>query len=234
MKAKSTFALVGSCGSALAVIVAGSVFIQNGGSTLASDPISGKAQLAVKNAKAKEAARVPSDEELAMEVLKLRDQVDQFAKARMHMQDVAQARRAARNAAAARLHALGQAGVLSRKERLSRDAERARLEAERRKYEGTPREVARNLLPDHDWADSQFYCLDKLWTRESHWQVDADNPTSSAYGIPQALPGRRMAAYGSDWRTNPVTQIKWGLDYIEDAYGSPCKAWAHSQATGWY
>jgi len=233
MKAKSTFALAGSCGSALAVIVAGSVFLQNGGSTIASDPISGKANLAVRSAKAKQ-QHVPTAEEEALEVLRLRDQIDQIAKAKIHMQDLAHARRLARNAALARAHALGQAGVLSRQERASRDALRAKLEAERKKYEGTPKEVARRLLADHGWADSQFYCLDKLWTRESGWRVHADNPTSSAYGIPQALPGRRMAEYGSDWRDNPVTQIKWGLDYIEDAYGSPCKAWAHSQATGWY
>ena len=91
-----------------------------------------------------------------------------------------------------------------------------------------------NLLPDHGWSQSQFSCLEKLWNKESRWKVNADNPTSTAYGIPQALPGNRMAAYGKDWRTNPVTQIKWGLDYIEATYGSPCKAWNHSQNSGWY
>ena len=91
-----------------------------------------------------------------------------------------------------------------------------------------------NLLPDHGWSQSQFSCLEKLWNKESRWKVNADNPSSTAYGIPQALPGNRMAAYGKDWRTNPVTQIKWGLDYIEATYGSPCSAWGHSQAKGWY
>jgi hypothetical protein len=143
------------------------------------------------------------------------------------MQDQAAVKRAAKNAALRRYKALQKTDENSREERASRDAERKKLE-------GTPKEVAMNLLPDHGWGESQFSCLDKLWTRESRWRVNADNPTSSAYGIPQALPGVRMAAYGSDWRTNPVTQIKWGLDYIEDAYGSPCDAWAHSQAKGWY
>ena len=70
--------------------------------------------------------------------------------------------------------------------------------------------------------------------RESGWNPFADNPTSSAYGIPQALPGSKMASAGADWATNPVTQIRWGLGYIRDRYGSPCGAWAHSEANGWY
>ena len=67
--------------------------------------------------------------------------------------------------------------------------------------------------------------------RESGWNVYADNPSSSAYGIPQALPGSKMASAGADWATNPVTQIRWGLGYIQDRYGSPCGAWGHSQST---
>ncbi|HYH34650.1 MAG TPA: lytic transglycosylase domain-containing protein, partial [Nocardioides sp.] len=73
-----------------------------------------------------------------------------------------------------------------------------------------------------------------LYTRESNWTWNADNPTSSAYGIPQALPGEKMASAGADWETNPVTQIRWGLGYIQDRYGSPCGAWAHSESHGWY
>ena len=80
----------------------------------------------------------------------------------------------------------------------------------------------------------QFGCLNKLWTKESHWNHKASNPSSGAYGIPQALPGSKMGSVGSDWRTNPATQIKWGLNYIEGRYGSPCKAWSHSQSVGWY
>lgn len=80
----------------------------------------------------------------------------------------------------------------------------------------------------------QMPCLDKLWTRESHWNYKSSNSSSGAYGIPQAVPGSKMAAFGDDWRTNPATQIKWGLDYIKNRYGTPCKAWDHSEATGWY
>jgi hypothetical protein len=80
----------------------------------------------------------------------------------------------------------------------------------------------------------QFPCLDKLWTRESHWNYKSYNSSSGAYGIPQAVPGDKMAKFGDDWKTNPATQIKWGLDYIKNRYGTPCKAWDHSEATGWY
>ena len=100
--------------------------------------------------------------------------------------------------------------------------------------ESDPRDIARALLAEFGFGPEQFGCLDSLYSRESGWRVDADNPNSSAYGIPQALPGSKMASAGADWATNPVTQIRWGLGYIEDRYGSPCGAWAHSQATGWY
>jgi hypothetical protein len=97
-----------------------------------------------------------------------------------------------------------------------------------------PKVIARALLSTYGWDDEQFGCLDSLWERESHWNVYADNPNSSAYGIPQALPGSKMSSAGADWATNPVTQIKWGLGYIEDRYGSPCSAWGHSESHGFY
>ena len=84
------------------------------------------------------------------------------------------------------------------------------------------------------WGDDQFSCLDNLWTRESQWNYQAKNPSSGAYGIPQALPGSKMGSVASDWATNPTTQITWGLGYIKGRYGTPCSAWAHSQSTGWY
>ena len=97
-----------------------------------------------------------------------------------------------------------------------------------------PRSVGRLLAADRDWADSQFSCLDSLWTKESGWRWNANNAASDAYGIPQALPGSKMASVGSDWATNPITQIKWGLNYIAGRYGTPCSAWAQSQAVNWY
>jgi hypothetical protein len=96
-----------------------------------------------------------------------------------------------------------------------------------------PRAFARLLLAERGWS-SQYDCLNLLYQRESGWNYHATNPSSGAYGIPQALPGSKMASAGADWRTNPATQIRWGLNYIADRYGTPCGAWAHSQATGWY
>lgn len=98
-----------------------------------------------------------------------------------------------------------------------------------------PHAIAAGMAAVRGWAGSgQMQCLTSLWTRESSWQVGADNPSSDAYGIPQALPGTKMASAGADWRTNPATQIKWGLDYIAGRYGSPCGAWAHEVSAGWY
>ena len=97
-----------------------------------------------------------------------------------------------------------------------------------------PRTIAMALLPQFGFSADQFSCLDSLYTGESGWRVNADNPSSSAYGIPQALPGSKMASAGADWATNPVTQIRWGLGYIQDRYGSPCGAQAFKSSHGWY
>jgi hypothetical protein len=77
-------------------------------------------------------------------------------------------------------------------------------------------------------------CLVSLWNRESGWNEKARNASSGAYGIAQAVPPTKMATVGADWQTNPVTQIKWGLGYIKGRYKTPCGAWSHSQAKGWY
>lgn len=87
---------------------------------------------------------------------------------------------------------------------------------------------------DYGWGADQFSCLESLWNRESGWNYQAYNAGSGATGIPQALPGSKMASIAADWKTNATTQIRWGLTYIAGAYGSPCSAWGHSQATNWY
>lgn len=87
---------------------------------------------------------------------------------------------------------------------------------------------------EYDWDYSQFSCLVKLWERESNWRHTALNRSSGAYGIPQSLPAEKMASAGSDWETNPETQINWGLNYIDRRYGSPCAALAHSDIHNWY
>ncbi|WP_353809731.1 hypothetical protein [Agromyces sp. SYSU T00194] len=86
----------------------------------------------------------------------------------------------------------------------------------------------------YGWGAAQFQCLDSLWTRESGWNYLAVNTSSGATGIPQALPGSKMASVGSDWATNATTQIRWGLGYIASVYGTPCGAWASSESRGWY
>ncbi|MGW9405614.1 coiled-coil domain-containing protein [Arthrobacter sp. NPDC055585] len=93
---------------------------------------------------------------------------------------------------------------------------------------------ASSLMGGHGWNSGEFRCLVDLWNRESNWLTSAMNPYSGAYGIPQSLPGDKMAAAGSDWRTNYRTQIHWGLSYISQRYGTPCGAWAHSELKGWY
>jgi hypothetical protein len=99
---------------------------------------------------------------------------------------------------------------------------------------GSPQQIAEAMLASFGWSSSQFSCLDPLWAHESGWSVTAYNPGSGAYGIPQAVPGSKMASAGPDWQTNAATQIRWGLEYIKGTYGSPCAAWGHEQATGWY
>nr|WP_040688812.1 lytic transglycosylase domain-containing protein [Nocardiopsis lucentensis] len=102
-------------------------------------------------------------------------------------------------------------------------------------FTGDPKSIALEMVLAEGWAQSEFSgCLEPLWEKESNWNHTAQNPSSGAYGIPQAYPGDRMASHGGDWRTNPATQIAWGIDYIKGTYGTPCEAWAHSQANGWY
>lgn len=87
---------------------------------------------------------------------------------------------------------------------------------------------------EYSWGEEQYQCLVKLWDKESGWRHTADNPNSSAYGIPQALPGKKMSSAGADWKTNPETQIKWGLNYIDKGYNSPCGAWGKWKKKRWY
>ena len=89
-------------------------------------------------------------------------------------------------------------------------------------------------LNTYQWSDDQFDCLNKIWTKESHWNYKARNKISGAHGIPQALPATKMESIGTDWRTNPVTQITWGLSYIEKRYETPCRALVKFKRSNWY
>jgi hypothetical protein len=98
---------------------------------------------------------------------------------------------------------------------------------------GTAQSIGFNMLASFGFSSSQWGCLDNLWNRESGWRYNAEN-ASGAYGIPQALPGSKMASAGADWLTDPTTQIRWGLGYIKSLYATPCGAWGHEEADGWY
>jgi len=99
---------------------------------------------------------------------------------------------------------------------------------------GSAQAIGKELAAARGWGDDQFACLVELWNHESHWNVSAANASSGAYGIPQALPGSKMASVAADWQTNPATQITWGLGYIAGRYGTPCGAWQSFSAKGWY
>ncbi len=95
-----------------------------------------------------------------------------------------------------------------------------------------PRTIALGLMGEYGFSSSEFSCLDALWVSESDWDMHADNPSSSAYGIPQAMMSAHAMPAG--YMTNPVTQIRWGLDYIRSSYGTPCAAWSFKQGNNFY
>ena len=99
---------------------------------------------------------------------------------------------------------------------------------------GTAKAIAFDMVTARGWGQSEYDCLVALWQKESGWNVYAHNASSGAYGIPQSLPGSKMASVADDWATNPATQITWGLGYIQGRYGTPCGAYNASQAKGWY
>ena len=125
-------------------------------------------------------------------------------------------------------------------DKAARDKARQALEAKKQALlanaQSDPRAAARALLSEFGFDDSQWGCLDNLWMGESGWNYSASNSGSGAYGIPQSLPGSKMASVGADWQTNPVTQIRWGLQYIKSSYGTPCGAWGQwqSRSPHWY
>ena len=139
--------------------------------------------------------------------------------------------------------AAAQAAARARREaaqKVARDKARKALAAKKQAIlanaQADPRAAAQALLPEFGFGAGQWSCLDNLWRGESGWRYTAENSSSGAYGIPQSLPGSKMATVASDWRTNPVTQIRWGLQYIKSSYGTPCGAWDawQSRSPHWY
>jgi len=182
-----------------------------------------------------------------MQLLKQRQSEHAAARAWQRQAEGNAARKAATGAkaAAGRAHQLEQKAIAAKK--LAEQKKKAAAATESGgpvPYDGSvptscddysgSRKTGCALMLQAGFEIDQFGCLDKLWKKESGWNYKATNSSSGAYGLPQALPGSKMAKFGDDWKTNPATQIKWGLDYIEGRYGTPCKAWSHSQSTGGY
>lgn len=126
-----------------------------------------------------------------------------------------------------------QAAAKAVAERRAEAKAKARAQARANTPAGAQSTARKLAATRYGWGDGQFSCLRSLWQRESGWNYRAHN-SSGATGIPQALPGSKMASAGRDWKSSATTQIRWGLSYIERAYGSPCAAWGHSQGYGWY
>lgn len=99
---------------------------------------------------------------------------------------------------------------------------------------GAKRVAKSILVEEYGFAEKEYKCLNQLWTQESNWNYKSRNKKSGAHGIPQALPATKMNVVSTDWRTNPVTQIRWGLRYISIRYETPCKAWAKHKRSNWY
>ena len=163
----------------------------------------------------------------ALQAYRLRDIQAELAAARWQAAQERAARAAKKAAAARAAQAAAQAAAQPTASQSAQAAPAAAAPS------GSAQQIAAAMLGSFGWSSSQFSCLDPLWQRESGWSVTAANP-DGAYGIPQALPGAKMASAGPDWQTDAATQIRWGLDYIKSLYGSPCGAWDHELATGWY
>ena len=191
--------------------------------------------------------RVVLNEQAELDLLKARHAEHAAARAsqRAAEADAAEKAATAAKAAATRARKL-EAAVIKKKvaDKKAADAKKAAedgaivpytgpIPASCNEYSGT-RAVGCAILLAKGFGLGQMPCLDKLWKKESGWNPKAHNKSSGAYGIPQSLPGSKMASAGADWRTNPKTQILWGLGYIKGRYKSPCGAWSHSQAKGWY
>ena len=179
------------------------------------------------------------------------DRLSQLSRAKKLAAQQAAARKAALKRAAAKKAAAQQARATAAKRAAAKKAaaKKARIAAAKRAAAkrasrsairsiapntGSNRRIGREMAAKRGWTGDQWTCLNNLWTKESGWSSRATNASGSAGGIPQALPASKMASAGDDWRTNPATQIKWGLRYISGRYGNPCGAWRHFQNRNWY
>jgi hypothetical protein len=210
-----------------------------------SSPVSASADAAYTTTIGQQAAARPASDGVGQAVMfaRMRSLQDERQQQQQLAAQKAAAAKAAASKAAAAKAAAAKAGALKSAEQ----AAAARKAAAQRTQQaqparqaavttpsGSPEQIAGQMLSQFGWSSSQFSCLQPLWERESGWSLTAENPTSGAYGIPQALPAAQMSSAGADWQTDAATQIRWGLTYIQGRYGSPCGAWAHEESDGWY
>jgi hypothetical protein len=194
----------------------------------ASSPAAASADAAYRSTTSQQATAPPSANGVAQAVMFARMRSIEAAR---HTQELA-AQQAAK-AAAAKASAAKAAAAKAAAAKATKKAQPAR-QAAAITPTGSPEQVAERMLSQFGWSGGQFSCLQPLWEHESGWSVTAENPSSGAYGIPQALPAAQMTSAGADWQTDAATQIRWGLTYIQGRYGSPCGAWAHEEADNWY
>jgi transglycosylase-like protein with SLT domain len=186
-----------------------------------SGSVTAGSEMAAKPVALQTAADSPAEQKLSIDAQSSAADDRARAHAKAEARKKAEARAEARQAAAKKAER-----DRERKLAASRSAERSKTKAS---PSGSPQEIARQIIGD----ESQFQCFSSLVEKESGWNVHAQNP-SGAYGLVQALPGSKMSSAGPDWRNNAATQVKWGLGYMKDRYGSPCGAWSFWQSNNWY
>ena len=204
----------------------------------ASSPAAASADAAYKSTTSQQATAQPSANGVAEAVMFARMRSIEAAR---HQQELAAQKAAKAKASAAKAAAKVAAVKSSARAAAARpSAAQAAKKAQPAQQaaaitpSGSPEQVAERMLSQFGWSSGQFSCLQPLWEHESGWSVTAENPSSGAYGIPQALPAAQMASAGADWQANAATQIRWGLTYIQGRYGSPCGALGHEEADNWY
>jgi hypothetical protein len=204
-----------------------------------SSPVPASADAAYSTTIGRQAAAQSASDGVGQAVMfaRLRSIQGERQQQQLAAEKAAAAKAAAVKAAAVKAAALKSAGqATAARKAAAKPAQRARSaqQAGVTTPFGSPEQVAEQMLSQFGWSSSQFSCLQPLWEHESGWSVTAENPTSGAYGIPQALPASQMSSAGADWQTDAATQIRWGLTYIQGRYGSPCGARAHEESDNWY
>ena len=180
-------------------------------------------------------ADIPAGQQAQVQTASLTQQAD-TASAAAHSEAKKSAEEAARKQAAKDAAAKKAAAEKAAKERAAKEAasRSARADASDFAQKASYSTSEVQAMAKKIVGAGQFQCFSEIVERESGWNYQASNPSSGAYGLMQALPGSKMSSAGADWRTNPATQIKWGLNYMDSRYGSPCGAWDFWQANNWY